>query len=219
MFNDQNNEFDNNNLTNLDSVSIIRNPSLDNEVSNQNYVHDSIGEGTLLRFNQTLTDYLKVSLGNDTYHLHKNDKIKITDMKIIKYRNTGGYLLQNWIINCNDRNNNGKIKNFIESTKTNSPTGYSGATSLPPMGNSFLYIETSSNNHGNNVFVSFERTDIIQPSNITFYYNRFSFSFNDSLKSRGRFRIQLLFEDNTWSTRFNIPKMIDIVIHQLIGLK
>ena len=60
------------------------------------------------------------------------------------------------------KNKNGKITNFIKSTKTNSPTGYLGATSLPPIGNSFMYIETSSNNHGKNVFVSFERTDIIQ---------------------------------------------------------
>ena len=69
-----------------------------------------------------------------------------------------------------------------------------------------MYIDTTSNNHGNNVFVSFERTDIIQISNITFYYNRFSILTNDSLKSMGRFRIQLLLEDNTWSTRYNIPK-------------
>ena len=69
-----------------------------------------------------------------------------------------------------------------------------------------MYIETSSNNHGNNVFVSFERTDIIQVSNITFYYNRFSIITNISLKSIGRYRIQLLLEDNTWSTRYNIPK-------------
>ena len=69
-----------------------------------------------------------------------------------------------------------------------------------------MYIETSSNNYGNNVFVSFERTDIIQISNITFYYNRLSLLTNDSLKSRGRFRIQLLLEDNIWSTRSNIPK-------------
>ena len=69
-----------------------------------------------------------------------------------------------------------------------------------------MYIETSSSNHGNNVFVSFERTDIIQITNISFYYNRFSILTNDSLKSRGRFRIQLLLEDNTWSTRYNIPK-------------
>ena len=115
-------------------------------------------------------------------------------------------LLQNWFITCNEKNNNGKIQNFIKSTKTNSSTGYSGATSLAPIGNSFTYIETSSNNHGNNVFVSFERTDIIQISNITFYYNRFSILTNDSLKSMGRFRIQLLLEDNTWSTRYNIAK-------------
>ena len=30
-----------------------------------------------------------------------------------------------------------KYKSFIKSTKTNSPTGYSGAESLPPIGNSF----------------------------------------------------------------------------------
>ena len=32
-----------------------------------------------------------------------------------------------------------------------------------------MYIETSSNNDGNNVFVNFERTDIVQITNITFY--------------------------------------------------
>ena len=70
-----------------------------------------------------------------------------------------------------------------------------------------MYIETSSNNHGlERVFVSWERTDIIQISNITFYYNRFSILTDDSKKSMGRFRIQLLLEDNTWSTRYNIPK-------------
>ena len=64
--------------------------------------------------------------------------------------------------------------------------------SLAPIGDSFMYIETSSNNHGDDVFCSIERTDIIQITNITFYYNRFSILTNDSLKSMGRFRIQLL---------------------------
>ena len=69
-----------------------------------------------------------------------------------------------------------------------------------------MYIETLSKNHDNTVSVSFERTDIFQTSNITFYYNRFSFLTSGSLKSMGRFRIQLLLEDNTWSTRYNIPE-------------
>ena len=69
-----------------------------------------------------------------------------------------------------------------------------------------MYIETSSNNHGSKVFVSFERTDIIQISNITFYYNRYSILTNNSLKVMGLFRIQLLLEYNTWSRRYNIPK-------------
>ena len=111
---------------------------------------------------------MKVSIGNDTYNLTKYDKIQITDTTVIKSPNSGGYLLQNWKINCNDKNNNGKIQSFLKSTKTSSPTAESGATSLTPIGDSFMYIETSSNNHGNNVFVSFERIDIIQISNIIF---------------------------------------------------
>ena len=52
------------------------------------------------------------------------------------------------------KKNNGKIQNFLKSTKKSSPTVYSGAESLPPIGNSFMYIETSSNNHGTNVFAA-----------------------------------------------------------------
>ena len=205
--NNQDNNLNDKKLTNLDSITVNRNPTSDNEVSNKRYVDDSIGEGTLLRFNQTLTNYLKVSVGNDIYNLTKYDKIQLIDTTEIKYPNIGSDLLQKWNIKCNNKNNVSKVGDFIKSTKTNSPTSYSGATSLPPIGNSFIYIETSSNNHGHErVFVSFERTDIIQISNISFYYNRFSILTNNSNKSMGRFIIQLLLEDNTWSTRYNIPK-------------
>ena len=116
-------------------------------------------------------------------------------------------MLQKWKIYCNKKNNQSRISDFIKSTKTNSPTGFSGATSLPPIGSSFMYIETSSNNHGHKrVFVSFERTDIIQITNITFYYKRFTILTNDNLKNMGRFRIQLLLDDNTWSTQYTINK-------------
>ena len=99
-----------------------------------------------------------------------------------------------------------KKQNFIRSTKRNSPTGNSGASSLLPIGNSFMYIETSSNNHGKNVFVSFERSDIIQITNIKFYYNTFLTSTKVSIKSMGRFRFQILLYDNTWSTQFTFAK-------------
>ena len=68
---------------------------------------------------------------------------------------------------------------------------------LHPIGNSFMYIETSSINHCNKVFGSFERTDILQISNILFHYNRVSFLMNDSLKSMDKIGIQLLLADNT----------------------
>ena len=137
----------------------------------------------------------------------KYDKIQLTDTSIIKTGNSGGYLLPSWRIFCNDKNNNGKISNFIRATKTNSPTGDSGATSLHPIGDAFMYIEMSGGNYGyDHIFCSFERIDIIQITNIAFYYNRFSILTNDSLKSMGRFRIQLLLEDDIWSTQYTIAK-------------
>ena len=204
--NNQDNDLNDNKLINLDSIRVNRNPTSDNELSNKKYIDDQLDKNTIVRFNQTLENYLKVSIANDTYNLTKYNKIQLTDTTVMKAGNSGGYLLPNWKIECNDKNNNGKIANFFKSTKTNSPSSNSGPTSLPPIGNAFMYIETSSGNHGNNVFVSWERTDIIQITNITFYYNRFSILTNDSLKSMGRFRIQLLLEDNTWSTQYTIAK-------------
>ena len=103
-----------------------------------------------------------------------------------------------------------KAKQFCKIVKSSSPTADSGATSLPPIGGAFMYIETSGNNNnqnnnGANVFITLQRTDIIQITNITFYYNRFSSS-DVSLRAMGRFRIQLLLEDDTWSTQYTIPK-------------
>ena len=165
--NNQDNDLNDNKLKNLDSITINRNPTLDDEVSNKKYIDDQLDKNTIVRFYQTLENYLKVSVGNDTNNLTKYDKIQLTNITTMKSGNSGGYLLPYWKIICNDKINNGKIQNFLKSTKTNSPTSDSAATVLPPNGNAFMYIKKSSGNHGNNVFVSFERTDIIQISNIT----------------------------------------------------
>ena len=96
------------------------------------------------------------------------------------------------------KNNGAKVGKFLKSTITSSPTDDSGATSLPPIGNPFLYVETILNTHGHErVFVSWGRADIIKIKNFTFHYNRYSILTNDSKKSMGRLRHQKLFEDNT----------------------
>ena len=204
--NNQDNDLNDNKLTNIDSVKINRNPTLDNEVANKKYIDDELDKSTILRFNQTLENYLKVSVGNNTYNLTKYDKIQLTDTTIIRVGNVGRDVLPLWKILGNNKSGYFKANNFIKTTRSNSPTADSGATSIRPIGSAFMYVETSSNNNGSNVFVSWERTDIIQITNITFYYNRFSILTSESHKSMGRFRIQLLLEDNTWSTRYNIPK-------------
>ena len=77
---------------------------------------------------------------------------------------------------------------------------------MPPIGDAFTYIETSGNNSGNGVFVSWERIDIIQITNITFCYNRYTYLADNSKAGMGRFRIQLLLENDVWSTQYTIPK-------------
>ena len=202
--NNQDNDFNDNKLTISDSITFNRNSSSDNEVTNKKYIDSELDKKTIVRFNQTLKNYVKVSVGNAEYNLSIYNKILLTDTTIIKYPNHGGYLLPSWRIFCNDRNNNGKTQNFIRSTKTSSPTGKSGANATPPIGDSFMYIETSGKNLGSNVHCSWERIDIIQISNIKFYYNRFSIQ--GDFRTMGRFRIQLLTKDNIWLTKFNIPK-------------
>ena len=68
-----------------------------------------------------------------------------------------------------------------------------------------MYMEKSSRGHGNKVFISFERTDILQIFKLTFYYNRFSSS-NPYLRATGRFGAQLLLANDSWSPRYVIPK-------------
>ena len=64
-----------------------------------------------------------------------------------------------------------------------------------------MYLETSSIIYdSDNVFVSIEGTHVIQISNYTFCYNRYSILTNDSKKSMARFRIQILLEGKKWST-------------------
>ena len=179
--NNQDNDLNDNKLTNIDSITINRDPTLDNEVSNKKYVDDELDKNTILSFNQTLENYLKVSVGNDTYNLTKYDRIQLIVVTEIRSPNLGYNLLSKWRIKNLNKLNGAKIGNFLKSTTFSSPTVHSGASILAPIGNSFKYIETSSNNHGHErVFVSWERTDIIQISNITFYYNRFSILTNEN---------------------------------------
>ena len=66
--------------------------------------------------------------------------MQLTDTTLKKAGNTGRYLLPGCRIFCKDKNNNGKLQNFKKSTKMNSHSSESGATSSPPIGDKFFYI-------------------------------------------------------------------------------
>ena len=96
VFEDQGHEFDKNEVTNLDSLTFDRNPLLDEKASSKIYNNDELDKKTILKFNQTLEIYLKVSVGNDVCGITKQwfkAKRKIK-RGIIKVPNNGIYLLQ-----------------------------------------------------------------------------------------------------------------------------
>ena len=92
--NNQNKDLNDNKLTNIDSITVNGNPSLVNELANKKYIDDEFDKNTLVRFNQTLQNYLKISVGSDTYNFTEYNKISITDVTEIKVPNSGSELLQ-----------------------------------------------------------------------------------------------------------------------------
>ena len=81
-------------MTKLDSITINRGPTSDNELANKKYIDEELDKNTIVRFNQTLQNYLKVYVGNDTYNVTKYDKIQTIDTTEIIFPNQGNYLLQ-----------------------------------------------------------------------------------------------------------------------------
>ena len=110
MENNEDNDLNDKKITNLDSVVVNREPTSDDELANKKCVDESLSSSNILRFYQTLQNYVKVSVGNDTYNLTKYNKTKLTDTTIIKYPKSGGYLLEQWNTKCNDKNIAGKIE-------------------------------------------------------------------------------------------------------------
>ena len=105
--NSQDNDFNDNKLTNIASITVDRDPTSDDEVSSKKYIVDELDKNAILRFNQTLQNYLQISVGNDIYKLTEYDKIQLTDIRTMRAGNTSGYLLPCWITICNNKNDNG----------------------------------------------------------------------------------------------------------------
>ena len=132
--NNQDNNFNNNIITNINSITVNRNPISDNELSNKKHIDDQLNKNTIVRLKDDSNDnYLKVDINNISYNLQIYNKIQLIDTTKIIFPNNGSDLLQNWKIQCNNRFNTGIHSDFIKSTRTNSPTGFSGATVLPPI--------------------------------------------------------------------------------------
>ena len=74
--NNQDNDFNDNKLTNIDSITVNRNPTSDDEVPNRKYIDDELDKNTILRFSQTLQNIAKSLL----------EMILIILLNMIKYK-------------------------------------------------------------------------------------------------------------------------------------
>ena len=89
--NNHHNDFNDNDLTNFDSITVNGNPIPDNELASKKYIDDELEKNTNLSVKQRLENYLKLSVGKDTYNLTKYDKTELKDTTIIRQGN-GQYL-------------------------------------------------------------------------------------------------------------------------------
>ena len=69
MFIDQDKEFDIIKISNLGSASFNRNPGSDNNMANTKDVHELLDSDNFLKSNQTLENYLELSVGNHVSNL------------------------------------------------------------------------------------------------------------------------------------------------------
>ena len=95
----QDKNFKNNKLTKINSITINKNPTDYNHVSNKKYVDDQLDKDSIVRLNDDSNDrYLKVNINNTTYNMQIYNKLLLTDTTIIKFPNNGDSLLLNWRI-------------------------------------------------------------------------------------------------------------------------
>ena len=130
--------FNDNKLTNINSITINNNPTDDNHVSNKKNIDDELDKNTIVRLNDDSNDrYLQVHINITAYNLQIYNKTQIIDTTKLFFPNTGTDLLQNWKIICNNRLGEGSPSDFLKSTK-NKFTNITIRSYIPPT-NRYLF--------------------------------------------------------------------------------
>ena len=111
-------DMNNFNIENVRFMCIKYEPQVDCHPVILSYFNKHLDESTILRLNDDSNErYLQARVGNTAYNLQIYNKAQIIDTTIIQNGNTGGYVLQNWLIECLDKKDSGKISNFIKTTQ------------------------------------------------------------------------------------------------------
>ena len=84
----------------MDSITVIRNASVENELSNKKYIDDDFDKHPIL-IQSKLEDYLNFFVVNNVYNLAKNDEIQKTDTATINHPNNQGFFMHILVMKCN----------------------------------------------------------------------------------------------------------------------
>ena len=106
---------------------------------------------------------------------------------------------------------------FFKSHKNKQLTEITGATTIPPIGDSLLYMEASVNIFGSKLCDGFEGIDNKQIKSIIFYYIRFPNPASNAI-SMGWFRNHLLVPNGQRQSNYINEKILTRAPHQQNGL-
>ena len=130
VFNDQDNEFHNNELTNLVSITVKKSEL--QIMKSQKML--------MMKWTKTLSpdliERLKIMVKLTLVKVFKTlkKKRKFRNSTNLKIGNPGNDLLQQLNMKCSDKTSSGKLSKLIRASKTNTPTRNTGSTSTHPIG-------------------------------------------------------------------------------------
>ena len=108
--NDQCNDVKENKLTNVKTITINNNNTSKQQATKNKYVDDNIRSGTVFIFNATVEKYSKVTVIDLVQNHRQKNGGQIIGTTKIKDPKRGGYLLDQWITRCKDKNAAEKLK-------------------------------------------------------------------------------------------------------------
>ena len=205
--NNQDNDLNNNQLTNIKSIEINDAPINDNHVATKQYVDSKSGglkqdpNITLLSSSDLIPILINTMIGEVSFPIATKkyvDKRVFYELQIMtKFTNNNGAVLwTNWDLEISSGMNS--LTGFFKSSNSRTGSSGTGPDFLPPIGEYYAYIETSSPNYGPDRYAIAKYSYHANITRIKFWYHKLGVNMC-------RFRLQYETLDYQWVDKVIFP--------------